>query len=239
MTEEQYSRTAMALGEDNLSKLRRSRIAVFGAGGVGGYAIEALARCGVGSIDIFDGDRVAVSNLNRQIIALKSTVGMYKTDAAAARIADIDESIRVTGHPVFFLPENSGQVDFSRFDAVIDAVDTVSAKLEIIKRSQEAGAFVISAMGAGNKLDPTKFVACDIYETSVCPLARVMRHELRKMGVKSLRVVYSTEEAKPHRVHCEPDERGKVPPASVSFVPSAAGLIIAAETVRYLIGEGS
>ncbi|MCM1524861.1 MAG: tRNA threonylcarbamoyladenosine dehydratase [Ruminococcus sp.] len=238
MTDEQYSRTAVLLGEEKLNKLRRSRVAVFGAGGVGSYAIEALARCGTGSIDIFDGDRIAVSNLNRQLIALKSTVGMYKSDAAAARIADIDGSIKATGHRMFFLPENADEVDFSAFDAVIDAVDTVAAKLEIIVRAQAAGVFVISSMGAGNKLDPSKFTVCDIYETSVCPLARVMRRELRKRGVKSLRTVYSTEEAHPPRIPCEPDERGKLPPGSVSFVPSAAGLLIAAETVKYLTENG-
>ncbi len=176
MVKQQYLRTAMLIGEEGLEKLRHSHIAVFGCGGVGGYAIEALARCGIGAIDIFDGDTVSKSNINRQIIALSSTVGMYKTDAMAERIALIDSTIRVTGHRLFITPENASSVDFSRYDAVIDAVDTVSGKLEIIVRAKAAGAFVISAMGAGNKLDPLSFEVSDIYKTSVCPLARVMRH---------------------------------------------------------------
>lgn len=249
MVNEQYSRTAMLIGEDKLQKIRNSRIAVFGAGGVGGYAIEALARCGAGSIDIYDDDKVSISNLNRQIIALGSTVGMYKADAAAQRVRDIDSSINVTAHKMFFTPENADEVDFSRFDVVIDAIDTVSGKLELAVRGQAAGAYVISAMGAGNKLDPTKFTACDIYETSVCPLARVMRRELRKRGVEKLRVVYSTEEAHipiPTEIADKADENespmrsGKPKtntPASISFVPSAAGLIIASEAVKYLTGR--
>lgn len=249
MIDEQYSRTAMLIGEDGAERLRKAQVAVFGAGGVGGYAIEALARCGVGSIDIFDDDKVSVSNLNRQIIALKSTVGMYKTDVMTARIADIDSGIKVTPHRMFFLPENAHEVDFSLYDVVIDAIDTVSGKLEIAVRGQAAGAYVISAMGAGNKLDPTAFKACDIYETSVCPLAKVMRRELRKRGVKSLRVVYSTEEAHPKKeieisggeAAAESDLRKGKPktnaPGSISFVPSAAGLIIASEAVKYLLRE--
>lgn len=237
----------MLIGEDGVNRLRSSRVAVFGAGGVGGFAIEALARCGVGAIDIFDDDKVSVSNLNRQIIALGSTVGMHKADAAAARIADIDESIRVNAVRMFFIPENADQVDFSRYDAVIDAIDTVSGKLEIIMRAKAAGCFVISAMGAGNKLDPLKLTVCDIYETSVCPLARVMRRELRKRGVKELKVVYSTEEAlTPIEIDADrgsdneesPLRKGtpkKNPPGSISFVPSAAGLIAASETVKFLL----
>ncbi|MGN1089936.1 MAG: ThiF family adenylyltransferase [Huintestinicola sp.] len=246
--DEQYSRTAMLIGEDGLDKLRNARVAVFGVGGVGGYAIEALARCGIGTLDLFDDDTVSVSNLNRQIIALKSTVGMAKVDAAAARIADIDNSIRVNARRMFFVPETADQVDFSLYDAVIDAIDTVSGKLEIITRAQQAGAYVISAMGAGNKLDPTKLTACDIYETSVCPLARVMRRELKKRGVKALRVVYSTEEARtPIQIETAHTDSSESPlrtgkpktnaPGSISFVPSAAGLIIASETVKYILDK--
>lgn len=248
MIPEQHSRTAMLIGEVNTEKLKKARAAVFGVGGVGGFAAEALARCGVGSIDLYDDDKVSLSNLNRQIIALRSTVGMYKTDVMAARIRDIDPDITVTGHRMFFTPQNAHEVDFSRYDVVIDAIDTVSGKIEIAVRGQEAGAYVISAMGAGNKTDPFKFTACDIYETSVCPLARVMRRELKKRGVKSLRVVYSTEEArKPHDIVCEKEETieselrtGKPKtnsPGSISFVPSAAGLFIASEAVRHICGE--
>ncbi len=246
--DQRYSRTAMLTGEDGIAKLRSARIAVFGAGGVGGHAIEALARCGVGSIDIYDDDNISVSNLNRQLLALKSTVGMNKAEAAVMRIADIDDTVKAAAHKMFFLPENADEVDFTQYDVIIDAIDTVSGKIELAVRGQAAGAYVISAMGAGNKLDPTAFTACDIYETSVCPLARVMRRELRKRGVKSLRVVYSTEEAiTPLSVDIigeensadEPERKGtpkKNPPGSISFVPSAAGLIIASETVKYILG---
>lgn len=247
MTDEQHSRTARLIGDDNLAKLRNARAAVFGVGGVGGFAAEALARCGIGSIDLFDDDKVSISNLNRQIIALRSTVGRHKTDVMAERIADIDPEIKVTGHKMFFLPENADEVDFSQYDVVIDAIDTVSGKLEIAVRGQAAGAYVISAMGAGNKLDPMSFTACDIYETSVCPLARVMRRELKKRGVKSLRVVYSTEEARTpiitemqEQTEDNPLRKGTPKtnsPGSISFVPSAAGLIIASEAVKYLMSR--
>ncbi len=244
---EQYSRTAMLIGEEAVEKLKNSRAAVFGAGGVGGYAIEALARCGVGTIDIFDDDKISVSNLNRQIIALNSTVGMYKTDAMAARIHDIDPSVTVNTHRMFFMPQNADQVDFTQYDAVIDAIDTVSGKLEIAERCIAAGTFVISSMGTGNKLDPTKLTVCDIYETSVCPLARVMRRELKKRDVKALRVVYSTEPALPRReiettssAEESPLRSGKPKtnsPGSISFVPSAAGLIAASEVIKHLIAD--
>lgn len=247
MIDDRYSRTAMLIGEDGVMKLKAARAAVFGVGGVGGFAAESLARCGVGSIDLYDDDKVSESNLNRQIIALGSTVGRYKADVMAERITDIDPSIAVRAHRMFFTPENAAEVDFSAYDVVIDAIDTVSGKLEIAVRGQAAGAYVISAMGAGNKLDPLKLTACDIYETSVCPLARVMRRELRKRGVESLRVVYSTEEAitplaleMQQTAEDNPLRKGKPKtnsPGSISFVPSAAGLIIASEAVKYLLGR--
>ncbi|MCR4781027.1 MAG: tRNA threonylcarbamoyladenosine dehydratase [Ruminiclostridium sp.] len=232
-----FSRTELLLGSEAMERLARSRVAVFGIGGVGGHAAEALARSGVGALDLTDRDRVAPSNINRQIIALHSTVGMYKTDAAAARIADINPDCEVRKHTVFFLPETRGEFDFTQYDYVVDAIDTVSGKLAIIECANEAGVPVISAMGAGNKTDPTLFEAADIYETSVCPLARVMRTECRKRGIKRLRVVYSKE--KPAEAKAFDEETGRPIPASAAFVPSVMGLIIAGEVVRYLAaGKG-
>ncbi|MBR5404698.1 MAG: tRNA threonylcarbamoyladenosine dehydratase [Oscillospiraceae bacterium] len=231
--EEQFSRTAMLLGEKAVERLRRSRVAVFGIGGVGGYAVEALARSGVGTLDLIDADTVAPSNLNRQIIALHSTLGQRKVDAAAQRIHDICPQTAVHAHELFFMPETADQLDFSQFDYVIDAIDTVKGKLEIIQRAEAAGVPVISAMGAGNKLDPTKLQVADIYSTKVCPLARVMRYELRKRGVKRLKVVYSEELPVIPR---SPEVNGGKPvPGSVMFVPAAAGLILAGEVVRGLV----
>ncbi|MBQ5334791.1 MAG: tRNA threonylcarbamoyladenosine dehydratase [Oscillospiraceae bacterium] len=230
---EQFSRTAMMLGEEAVERLRQSRVAVFGIGGVGGYAVEALARTGVGTLDLIDADTVAPSNLNRQIIALHSTVGQRKVDAAAQRIHDICPDTAVYAHELFFMPDTADQLDFSQFDYVIDAIDTVKGKLEIILRAQAAGVPVISAMGAGNKLDPTMLQVADIYSTKVCPLARVMRYELKKRGVKRLKVVYSEELPVVPR---QPEMNGVKPvPGSVMFVPAAAGLILAGEAVRDLI----
>ena len=231
--DEQFSRTAMLLGEEAVQKLRASRVAVFGIGGVGGYAVEALARSGVGTLDLIDADTVAPSNLNRQIIALHSTLGQRKTGAAAQRIRDICPETAVHAHDLFFMPETADQLDFSQFDYVIDAIDTVKGKIEIILRAQAAGVPVISAMGAGNKLDPTMLRVADIYQTKVCPLARVMRYELKKRGVKRLKVVYS-EELPVLRARPETDGTKPVP-GSVMFVPAAAGLILAGEAVRALI----
>lgn len=230
---EAFSRTAMLLGDAALEKLRASRVAVFGVGGVGGYAVEALARSGVGQIDLVDSDTVTPSNLNRQIIALHSTLGMAKVDAAAARIHDICPDTIVRRHNCFFLPETADSFDFSLYDYVIDAIDTVSGKVEIILRARAAGTPVISCMGAGNKLDPTRFRVADIYQTQVCPLARAMRGMLRKKGVERLKVVYSEEEA-------AKTEGGRLP-ASVAFVPSVAGLILAGEVIKDLVkaGEGA
>ncbi len=211
----------MLLGAEALKKLAAARVAVFGIGGVGGYTAEALARSGVGAIDLIDPDRVAESNLNRQIYALHSTLGRYKTEVARERINDINPVCKVTEHRIFYLPETP--FDFSLYDYIVDAVDTVSAKIAIAVNA--AGVPVISCMGAGNKLDPTAFKVADVYSTSVCPLARVMRRELKKRGVKALKVVYSEE---------EPIKSGAVP-ASCAFVPSVAGLIIAGEVIKDLI----
>ena len=191
--EEQFSRTEQMLGAEAMARLRSSRVAVFGIGGVGGYAVETLARTGIGTLDLIDSDTVCASNLNRQIIALHSTLGQNKVDAAAARIRDICPETTVNRHCCFFLPETAEQFDFSQYDYVIDAIDTVKGKLEIILRAKAAGVPVISCMGAGNKLDPTALRVADIYKTKVCPLARVMRYELRKRGVDALKVVYSEE----------------------------------------------
>ena len=189
----QFSRTELLFGKEAMQRISGSRVAVFGIGGVGGYAVEALARSGVGTLDLIDDDRICLTNLNRQIYALRSTVGKYKVDAAEERIHDICPDIRVNTYKCFYMPETADQFDFSEYDYVIDAIDTVTGKLEIIKRAKAANVPVISAMGAGNKLDPSAFRVADIYETKVCPLARVMRYELRKLGIKNVKVVYSEE----------------------------------------------
>jgi tRNA A37 threonylcarbamoyladenosine dehydratase len=223
-----------------MEKLRGSRVAIFGVGGVGGYVAEALARSGVGAFELVDRDVVSVTNLNRQIIATWKTIGRDKTEVMAERIADINPEAKVTLRKCFFLPETADQFDFSRYDYVVDAVDTVTAKIEIILRAQQAGVPVISSMGAGNKLDPSKFEVADIYKTSVDPLARVMRRELKKRGVRKLKVVYSKEEPmKPlGRIEADPEAGRKDVPGSSAFTPSAAGLLIASEVVKDLIGFG-
>lgn len=232
---EQFERTALLLGEDAVEKLTAARVAVFGIGGVGGYVAEALARSGVGGFVLTDNDTVSVSNLNRQIIALHSTVGRYKTDVMKERILDINPEAQVKVRQCFFLPENADSFDFTQYSYVVDAVDTVTAKLEIIMRAKAAGVPVISSMGAGNKLDATGFRVADIYETRVCPLARVMRRELKKRGVESLKVVYSEEE--PIKPVSEISGEGKrALPGSVAFVPSVAGLVLAAEVIKDLLG---
>lgn len=225
MIMEQFQRTELLLGSEAMERLKKSRVAVFGIGGVGGHATEALVRSGIGAIDIIDNDDVCISNINRQIFATLSTVGMPKTQSAIKRLLDINPECRITAHNIFFMPENSDMIDFSQYDYVIDAIDTITGKIEIIMRSQEAGVPVISSMGAGNKLDPTAFEVADIYKTSVCPLARVMRHELKKRGVKKLKVVYSKE---------QPVTKRSDFPASNAFVPSVAGLIIAGEVIKDL-----
>ncbi len=228
---EQFERTELLFGKEALKILEKSRVAVFGLGGVGGHALEALVRSGVGSVDIIDHDRVCLSNINRQIIATMQTVGQYKVDAAEGRMKEINPEVVIHKHLTFFLPETAGQFDFTAYDYVVDAIDTVTGKLELAVRARDAGTPLISSMGAGNKTDPTAFEVADIYETSVCPLAKVMRRELRKRGIERLKVVYSREPA----LLCEKGERV----GSNAFVPSVAGLIMAGEVVKDLIGFGS
>lgn len=246
----QFSRTELLFGSEAMKVLKQKRVAVFGIGGVGGYAVEALARSGIGTLDLIDDDKVCLTNLNRQIIALRSTVGKYKTDVAEQRIHDICPEIQVYNHKCFYMPETSGQFDFKNYDYVIDAIDTVTGKLEIIMKAKEAGIPVISCMGAGNKLDPTAFRVADIYDTKVCPLARTMRHECKKRGIRKLKVVYSEEQPqKPiedaetscrTNCICPPGTVRKCTvrrdiPGSVAFVPSVAGLIIAGEVIKDLL----
>ena len=227
------SRTENLIGKAAVEKLRGARVAVFGIGGVGGYVVEALARVGVGALDLVDNDKVALSNINRQIIALHSTVGEWKTEVAAKRIKDINPEINVRTHNLFFLPETAAQFDFSGIDYVVDAIDTVSGKIALIEHAKEQNIPVISSMGTGNKLNPTSFEVADITKTSVCPLARVMRRELKKRGIDHVKVVYSKEE--PLSSGEVNEETGKAIPASISFVPSVAGLIIAGEVIKDLI----
>lgn len=239
-------RTEMLLGADHMKRLRNARIAVFGIGGVGGYAVEALARSGIGNLDLIDNDRVAASNLNRQIIALHSTLGKAKVEIAASRVHDIDPDIHVRTYQTFYLPQTRDMFDFSSYDYVVDCIDTVSGKLDLVMQCRNAGTHIISAMGTGNKLDPTKLELADIYETSVCPLARVMRKELRRRGVKHLKVVYSKEEPLTPLFSPAPEEapthgpesfgnKRRAVPGSSAFVPPVAGLIIASFVVRDLL----
>ncbi len=229
------SRTENLIGKPAVEKLQKARVAVFGIGGVGGYVVEALARAGVGAIDLIDNDRVALSNINRQIIALRSTVGEWKTEAAKKRLLDINPDIKVRTHNLFFLPETADEFDFDGIDYVVDAIDTVSGKIALIERAKGAKIPVISSMGTGNKLDATAFEVADVAKTSVCPLARVMRRELKKRGIEHVKVVYSKEEPKQSGIIDE--QTGKSVPASISFVPSVAGLIIAGEVIKDLIAE--
>ena len=245
----QFSRTELLLGKENMNRLSEARVAVFGIGGVGGYTVEALVRSGIGAIDLIDDDKVCLTNLNRQIIATRKTVGKYKVDVMKERILDINPECRVEVHKCFYLPETKNQFDFSQYDYVVDAVDTVTAKIEIILRAKEAGVPVISCMGAGNKLDPTQFRVADIYKTTMCPLAKVMRRELKKRGVKKLKVVYSKEPpitplddmSISCRTHCicppgtarKCTQRRQVP-GSNAFAPAAVGLIVAGEVVKDL-----
>ena len=233
---EQFLRTELLLGRTALEKLAASRVAVFGIGGVGGYVVEALARSGVGTLDLIDSDVVSPSNINRQIIATRKTVGKFKVDAAAERIAEINPAAEVIKHRIFYLPETADELDFKNYDYVVDAIDTVTGKIAIVVNADKAGTPVISSMGTGNKLDPAAFEVADIYETSVCPLAKVMRHELKRRGIKSLKVVYSKEKPLKPLAGPENDLDARRPvPGSVPFVPPAAGLIIAGEVVKDLI----
>ena len=236
----EFIRTELLLGEKAMNKLKNSRIAVFGIGGVGGYAVEALARSGVGALDLIDDDVVNMSNINRQIIALRSTVGLPKVDVAAARVRDINPDCDIRIYKTFYTPETAGGFDFSLYDYVIDAIDTVTGKLGLVTQAAAAGTPIISSMGAGNKLDPTAFRVGDIYSTSVCPLARVMRRELKKRGIKRLKVVWSDEEALTPLPDDSSDSgahQKRQTPGSTAFVPSVAGLIIAGEVIKDLAKE--
>ena len=247
----QFSRTQLLLGESAMQELANKRVAVFGIGGVGGYACEALVRSGIGAFDLIDDDKVCLTNLNRQIIATRKTVGRYKTEVMKERMLEINPNVDVRIHNCFFLPENADEFPFNEYDYIIDAVDTVTAKISIIMKANELGIPVISSMGAGNKLDPTAFMVADIYKTRVCPLAKVMRRELKKRGVKKLKVVYSEEQ--PTRpiedmsiscrtnCICPPGAEHKCTerrdiPGSVAFVPSVVGLIIAGEVIKDIAG---
>lgn len=249
---EDFSRTARIFGENALDILARSRVAVFGVGGVGGYVVEALARCGVGTLDLIDCDRVSLSNINRQIIALHSTVGKYKVEVMKERVLDINPDAVVNVHQCFFLPETKDEFDFSQYSYVVDAVDTVAAKIQLVMQAREAGVPIISSMGAGNKVNPQMFEVADIYSTSIDPLASVMRRELKKRGVKSLKVVYSKEppiqptemestassgatDNDSSQESVRNDAMRRAVPGSCSFVPSVAGLIIAGEVVKDLV----
>ena len=250
----QFSRTELLLGKAGMEKLAGARVAVFGIGGVGGYVCEALVRSGVGAFDLIDDDKVCLTNINRQIIATRKTVGKYKVDVMQERMQEINPDVKVQVHKCFFLPENAAEFPFSEYDYVVDAVDTVTAKLELIMKAKEAGVPIISSMGAGNKLDASQFKVADIYQTRVCPLAKVMRRELKKRGVEKLKVVYSeempTRPVEDMAISCRTNcicppgakhtctERRDIP-GSVAFVPSVVGLIIAGEVVKDLTGRGS
>jgi tRNA A37 threonylcarbamoyladenosine dehydratase len=233
--EDMFSRTRMLLGDAAMDRLQKARVAVFGIGGVGGHAVEALTRSGVGTLDLIDSDRVVLSNLNRQIIATRDTLGMLKVDAAKARVLCINPDCVVRTWPIFYLPETADRFDFTQYDYVVDAIDTVAGKLQLIEAAKAVGTPVISSMGAGNKLDPTAFRVADISETSVCPLARVMRRELKKRGIGHVKVVYSTEPALSPAPSSEETGR-RTTPGSVAFVPAVAGLILAGEVIKDLAG---
>ncbi len=224
--ENQFSRTESLIGPENLKKLKKSHIAIFGIGGVGGYVAEALARSGIGTLDIIDNDSVSLSNINRQIIATHSSIGRFKTEVMKEHILDINPNATVNTHNTFYLPKNSKEFNLSSYDYIIDAVDTVTAKIELITKAQEANTPIISCMGTGNKLDPTKFEITDIYKTSVCPLAKVMRYELKNRNIKKLKVLYSKE------IPVKTESRT---PASIAYCPAVAGLIIASEVIKDII----
>lgn len=238
----EFSRTELLVGEEGMEKLKNAKVAVFGVGGVGGYAVEALARSGIGTLELIDNDKVSLTNINRQIIAVHSTIGRYKTDAAKERILDINPAAIVHTHQTFFMPETMSEFNFYDYDYVIDAIDTVTGKIALVMQADKTHTPIISAMGAGNKLNPASFQVADIYETSVCPLAKVMRRELKKRGIEKLKVVYSQEKPIIPRndmdVIMENDTNviKRQTPGSISFVPSVAGLILAGEVIKDLIG---
>ena len=236
----QFSRTELLIGKEGMERLSTSRVAVFGVGGVGGYTVEALARSGIGELDLIDNDQVALTNLNRQIIATTKTLGRDKVDVAKERVLEINPDAKVNIYKKFYLPETKEEFDFTKYDYVVDAIDTVSGKIALVEQAKEAGVPIISSMGAGNKLDPTAFRVADIYKTSVCPLAKVMRRELKKRGIRELKVVYSEEmpivpEKNAEMEQAEPTQKRQVP-GSVAFVPSVVGLIIAGEVIKDLAG---
>lgn len=245
---DQFSRTQLLFGADNMEKLRNSRVAIFGVGGVGGYAVEALARSGVGTLDLIDNDKVCLSNINRQIIATRKTIGKYKVDVAKERVLEINPDANVNTYRMFYLPETKDEFHFEDYDYVVDAIDTVTGKIQLVLQAQEAGTPIISSMGAGNKINPADFEVADIYKTSVCPLAKVMRRELKKRGVKALKVVYSKEKPiKPvedmsdsncsslYEETIKATEKRAIP-GSTAFVPSTVGLIIASEVIKDILG---
>lgn len=236
----QFSRTELLIGKEGMERLSNSRVAVFGVGGVGGYTVEALARSGIGELDLIDNDQVALTNLNRQIIATTKTLGRDKVDVAKERVLEINPDAKVNIYKKFYLPETKEEFDFTKYDYVVDAIDTVSGKIALVEQAKEAGVPIISSVGAGNKLDPTAFRVADIYKTSVCPLAKVMRRELKKRGIRKLKVVYSEEmpivpEKNAEMEQAEPTQKRQVP-GSVAFVPSVVGLIIAGEVIKDLAG---
>ncbi|MDE7070735.1 MAG: tRNA threonylcarbamoyladenosine dehydratase [Clostridia bacterium] len=237
----EFSRTQLLFGKEAMERLSKSRVAVFGIGGVGGYTVEALARSGVGAIDIIDNDKVCLTNINRQIIATHNTIGRYKVDVEAERIAQINPNCKVNVYKTFYMPQTQDEFDFTLYDYVVDAIDTVTGKLTIVENAKKCNTPVISSMGAGNKLDPTAFEVADIYKTSVCPLAKVMRRELKKRGINSLKVVYSKEEPIKPIENLEIDSQDSAKrdiPGSNAFVPSVVGLIIAGEVIKDLTGVG-
>ena len=237
MLREEETRTAMLIGQAAVERLRNARVAVFGVGGVGGHLCEALARAGVGAIDLYDNDTVSLSNINRQLVALHSTVGEAKVEVMRARILDINPDCRVTAHRVFYLPENADSYPLDAYDYIADAIDTVSAKIELAVRARAADIPLISSMGTGNKLDPSRLCITDLSKTEGCPLARVMRRELKARGIVHLKVLYSSEPVVPRPSDAPPLPEGthRAPPASISFVPPVAGMMIAGEIVRDLI----
>lgn len=240
---DRFSRTEMLLGSDAMEKLRNARVAVFGLGGVGGYIVEALARSGVGALDIIDNDTVSITNLNRQIVAVEGTVGMPKTEAAKMRIMQINPDCKVTAYNTFYMPENSSDFDFAQYDYIADAIDTVTAKIELVMNANKCGTPIICSMGTGNKLNPAELEVADIYKTSVCPLARIMRYELKRRGIKKLKVVYSKEmpivPTGAAAEKCRAESTGKKNvPGSTAFVPAAAGMIIASEIVKDICSVG-
>ena len=238
---DRFSRTEMLLGSDAMDKLRNARVAVFGLGGVGGYIVEALARSGVGALDIIDNDTVSITNLNRQIVAVEGTVGMPKTEAAKMRIMQINPDCKVTAYNTFYMPENSSDFDFAQYDYIADAIDTVTAKIELVMNANKCGTPIICSMGTGNKLNPAELEVADIDKTSVCPLARIMRYELKRRGIKKLKVVYSKEmpivPTGAAAEKCRAESTGKKNvPGSTAFVPAVAGMIIASEIVKDICG---